>query len=53
MSKPKWSMADDRELIVLSKTKSLDAIADQLGRSPKFIIKKAMKLGLNIKGRTK
>jgi hypothetical protein len=45
MSKPKWSMADDRELIVLSKTKSLEAIADQLGRSPKFILGKAARLG--------
>jgi hypothetical protein len=42
-------MADDRELIVLSKSKSLEAIAYQLGRTPKFILGKAARLGLKIK----
>jgi hypothetical protein len=46
-----WSMADDRELIALAKTKNLEAIADQLGRPPRSILRKALRLGIKIKGR--
>jgi len=44
-----WSMKTDRELIELAKTETLEAIADQLQRSPKSILKRAAKLGLTIK----
>jgi hypothetical protein len=44
-----WSMKTDRELIKLAKTETLETIADQLQRSPKSILKKAVKLGLTIK----
>jgi hypothetical protein len=44
-----WSMKADRELIKLAKTKTLEAIAVQLQRSPKSILKKATRLGLTIK----
>ena len=42
-------MKADRELIELAKTKTLEAIADQLNQPPKSILKKAAKLGLTIK----
>jgi hypothetical protein len=54
MSKPKtasWSMAEDRELIAMAKTKRLNGIADQLGRPPRSILKRAVRLGLDMKGR--
>lgn len=44
-----WLMRHDRELMLLSKTKTLEAIADQLQRPPKSILKKAKRLGLSIK----
>ena len=44
-----WPMKNDRELIVLSKTHTLEAIADQLERSPKFVLRRALRLGLSIK----
>jgi hypothetical protein len=47
-----WSMRHDRELIALAKSRNLEAIAVQFQRSPTFIIKKATRLGLSIKGRT-
>jgi predicted transcriptional regulator len=45
-----WSMKHDRELILLAKTNRLDAIADHLQRSPAYILKRAARLGLSIKG---
>jgi hypothetical protein len=45
-----WSMKSDRELIQLAKTQTLQAIADQLQRSPAYILKRAARLGLSIKG---
>jgi hypothetical protein len=48
-----WSMKTDRELIELAKTKTLEAIADQLQRPPEAILKKAAKLGLKIKRKGK
>jgi hypothetical protein len=44
-----WPMKNDRELIALSKTHTLEAIADQLERSPKFVLRRALRLGLSIK----
>jgi hypothetical protein len=44
-------MAEDRQLIGLAKTKRLTVIADQLGRPPNSILKRAVRLGLKIKGR--
>jgi hypothetical protein len=44
-------MADDRKLLALAKTKRLDVIADQLGRPPRSILRKAVRLGIKIKGR--
>jgi hypothetical protein len=52
--KPKigmWSMKRDRELIQLAKTRTLQVIADQLQRSPAYVLKRAARLGLSIKGR--
>jgi len=54
MGKPNrwfWSMKHDRELIQLAKTRTLQAIADQLQRSPAYILKRAARLRLSIKGR--
>ena len=42
-------MKDDRELIALAKSETLEAIADQLQRRPATILKKAARLGLSIK----
>jgi len=44
-------MKSDRELMHLAKTRTLQAIADQLQRSPAYILKRAARLGLSIKGR--
>jgi hypothetical protein len=44
-----WTMKADRELIALSKTKSLEAIADHFQRPPALILAKAKRLGLSIK----
>jgi hypothetical protein len=42
-------MRHDRELIALSKTHTLEAIADQLQRPPWTILRAAKRLGLSIK----
>jgi hypothetical protein len=44
-----WSMRNDRELIQLAKARTVEAVADQLQRSPAHILKKAARLGLSIK----
>jgi hypothetical protein len=44
-----WTMKADRELIALSKTKSLEAVADHFQRPPALILAKAKRLGLSIK----
>jgi hypothetical protein len=44
-----WSMKAERALIDLAKTQTLEAIADQLQRSPESILDKAARLGLKIK----
>jgi len=46
----KWSMKTDRELIQMAKSQTLEAIADHLQRSPAFVLKRAARLGLSIKG---
>ena len=48
-----WSMATDRELIVLPKTQTLEAIADELKRPPAYILKRAARLGASIKRKAK
>jgi hypothetical protein len=48
-----WSMKSDRELMELAKSHSLEAIADQIQRSPAFILKRAARLGLSIKRKAK
>jgi hypothetical protein len=50
---PPWSMKSDRELIQLAKSRTLEAIADQLRRSPVYILKRAARLGLSIKRKAK
>jgi hypothetical protein len=40
----------DRELIALSKTHTLQAIANRMQRSPATILKTAARLGLSIQG---
>jgi hypothetical protein len=44
-----WSMKTDRELIALSKLKSLEALVDHFHRPPASILKKATRLGLSVK----
>jgi hypothetical protein len=44
-----WPMKTERELIALSKTKTLEALADHFKRPPKSILRKAKRLGLSIK----
>jgi hypothetical protein len=46
-----WSMRHDRELIALAKSRNLETIADQLQRSQAYVLKRAARLGLKIKGR--
>jgi hypothetical protein len=48
-----WSMRQDRELIGLSKTKTLDALVDHFKRPSASILAKAMRLGLSIKRNAK
>jgi hypothetical protein len=49
----RWSMKNDRELIELAKSQSLEAIADKVQRSPANVLKQAARLGLSIKRKTK
>jgi hypothetical protein len=44
-----WSMRTDRELIALSKTKTLEALVDHFRRPPTAILTKAKRLGPSIK----
>jgi alpha-D-ribose 1-methylphosphonate 5-triphosphate synthase subunit PhnG len=48
-----WSMKSDRELTQLAKSQTLEAIADQLQRSPTYVLKRAARLGLSIKRKAK
>jgi hypothetical protein len=49
----RWSMKTDRELIQLAKSQTLEAISDQLGYTPAYILKRAARLGLSIKRKAK
>jgi hypothetical protein len=44
-----WPMKDDRALIALSKTKTLEALADHFQRPPQAILQRASRLGISIK----
>jgi hypothetical protein len=44
----RWSMKLDRELIALSKTRTLEAIAAKVQRAPESVLKRALRLGLTI-----
>jgi hypothetical protein len=44
-----WPMKTDRELIALSKTHTLNSLADHFECHPKTILAKAKRLGLSIK----
>ena len=46
-----WSMKHDRELIGLSQSLTLEAIAERLGRKPDKILKSATRLGLTLNRR--
>ena len=48
-----WSMKSDRELTQLAKSQTLDEHADELQRSPAYILKRATRLGLSIKRKAK
>jgi hypothetical protein len=45
------SMKLDRELITLSRTRTLEAIAAKVQRQPESVLRRATKLGLSIKGK--
>jgi hypothetical protein len=45
----RWSMKNDRELIELAKSQSLEAIANKVQRSPASVLKQTARLGLSIK----
>jgi hypothetical protein len=46
-------MKQDRQLIELAKTETLEALAHHFQRSPKSVLKQALKLGLTIKRKGK
>jgi len=48
-----WSMRDDRELIALAKTHTLQAIAERFDRPVTTVLHRAERLGLPIRGKAK
>jgi hypothetical protein len=49
-TKTRWSFAEDRRLILLAaSSKSLNAIADELGRLPKSVAGTVKRLGVSLK----
>jgi hypothetical protein len=48
-----WPLRHDRELIMLAKTHSAQAIADKFDRPITTILKRAERLGLSIRGKAK
>jgi hypothetical protein len=48
-----WSRKHDRELIMLAKTHTAQAIADKFERPITTIISRAERLGLSIRGKVK
>ena len=51
--RPGRSFSDERQLIELAKTIGLEAIAKKIGKTPKAVLKMAMRLGVSIKGKAK
>jgi hypothetical protein len=51
--RPGNSYAEDRELIEMAKTMTLEAIAKKTGRKPESILLSARRLSVSIKGRPK
>jgi hypothetical protein len=45
----RWSMKNDRQLIQLAQTQTLDELAATFKRPPDLILKWAVRLGLKIK----
>ena len=45
----RWSYKEDRLFIELAASKSIEEIADLIGRKPEAIIKFAMRLGVSLK----
>jgi hypothetical protein len=49
-ARTRWSFAEDRRLIQLAASlKSLEAVADELGRTPESVARSAKKLGASLK----
>ena len=48
-----WPLKHDRELIMLAKTHSAQAIAEKFDRPLTTILKRAERLGLSIRGKAK
>jgi hypothetical protein len=49
-TKGRWSFAEDRRLIELAASlKSLEAVADELKRTPQNVARTAKRLGLSLK----
>jgi hypothetical protein len=48
-----WPLRHDRELIMLAKTHTAQAIADKFDRPVTTILKRAERLGLSIRGKAK
>jgi hypothetical protein len=44
-----WTMKSERELIALSKSKTLEALVEHFHRPPATVLKAAKRLGLSIK----
>jgi hypothetical protein len=48
-----WSLKHDRELILLAKTHTAQALAEKFDRPVTTILKRAARLGLSISGKAK
>jgi hypothetical protein len=48
-----WSLKHDRELIMLAKTHSAQALAEKFDRPITTILRRAEQLGLSIRGKAK
>jgi hypothetical protein len=49
-ARTRWSFADDRRLIeVAASLKSLEAVADEMKRTPKNVARTAKRLGISLK----
>ncbi|MBK3665381.1 hypothetical protein JJE66_29630 [Bradyrhizobium diazoefficiens] len=52
MARKPWSFKEDRRLMELAKSSSLEDAAKQLGRSPDAIKRMALRLGLSLKSKS-